>query len=298
MFPFDLPGPQFLLFYLVFAIITVFGLRAWLRRQEGGAVPRLPWDDPLQIACLRGGPKEVLRIATFSLIDRGYLEVDDDRIGVAGKRKGDTLRRSLERKLFEFFATRRPAEELFTRADLATDAALYEDGLRKLRLLPDIAQQQARNRLVLLAAGLLGGVAFVKILVALAQSRGNVWFLVLLTAGMTWFAMRRLRPRRTALGDAAVEDLRNLFGRLHSGRARVRPGGATTEALTLAAVFGLGALPGSFAVKKVFAKAATQGDGSSSSSGSCGSSCGSSGGSGGDGGSGCGGGGGCGGCGG
>src|SRR5688572_23530311 len=73
MFPFTLPGPQFLLFYAVFAaavILALFFLRSHLESVPHDTVDL---NDPYLFACLRGGPKEVLTASLLGLIDRGLL---------------------------------------------------------------------------------------------------------------------------------------------------------------------------------------------------------------------------------
>ena len=73
MNPFDLSGPDFLVFYLILAIIVATGLKLAIAEAEGGAPPALPLSDPYQIAWLRGGTPEA--IAVLSLTDRGLLEL-------------------------------------------------------------------------------------------------------------------------------------------------------------------------------------------------------------------------------
>src|SRR5262249_60825982 len=75
MFPFDLPGPQFLVFYALFAIAVIAGFIYGRRRGESGSAPLAAATDPFLLACLRGGPAEVIRVATLGLIDRGLLTV-------------------------------------------------------------------------------------------------------------------------------------------------------------------------------------------------------------------------------
>ena len=67
MNPFDLPGPEFLLFYTIFSAVVLGGLVFWRRRAELSAAPaRIDLSDPYLIAYLRGGKKEVLRVAQHS----------------------------------------------------------------------------------------------------------------------------------------------------------------------------------------------------------------------------------------
>ncbi|HUQ94935.1 MAG TPA: hypothetical protein VM120_24870 [Bryobacteraceae bacterium] len=62
MNPFDLTGPQFLVFYFVFASLILVTLDQLRRAREGGTVDaRLT--DPYQIAYLRGGKQAAIQTA-------------------------------------------------------------------------------------------------------------------------------------------------------------------------------------------------------------------------------------------
>ena len=75
MNPFYLPGPQFLLFYIIFAGLVILGLVFWRRRAESSAsTPRIDLSDPYLIAYLRGGEKEVRRIARYASSSKGLLK--------------------------------------------------------------------------------------------------------------------------------------------------------------------------------------------------------------------------------
>ena len=72
MNPFDLPGPQFLLFYIIFAGLVISGLVFWRRRAESSAsAPRIDLSDPYLIAYLRGGEKEVRRVTRYASSNDG-----------------------------------------------------------------------------------------------------------------------------------------------------------------------------------------------------------------------------------
>ncbi len=58
MNPFDLSGPQFLVFYIGVAVIVVIAVKLAIDMGEGGAAPALPLGDPYQIAWLCGGTPE------------------------------------------------------------------------------------------------------------------------------------------------------------------------------------------------------------------------------------------------
>jgi hypothetical protein len=59
--PFDLSGPDFLVFYLFLAGIVIAGVFGARCLREGGDVPRIDSSDPYMIAYLRGGYKEAAR---------------------------------------------------------------------------------------------------------------------------------------------------------------------------------------------------------------------------------------------
>jgi uncharacterized protein (TIGR04222 family) len=148
--------------------------------------------------------------------------------------------------------------------------------------MPDAARRAQRYRWFAVAAALLLGIALGKIVIAFGRGRHNVEFLIILAVialGVVWFLVRR---PRTHLGNRMLKDLQRLFKALRQRAATIRPGAMTSDAMLLAAVFGISALPAAgFAdFLRVYKKAASSGGG-------CGSSCGS--GCGGGGGGGCGG---------
>ncbi len=67
MNPFDLPGPQFLLVYIIFAGLVISGLVFARRRAElSPSTARIDLFDPYLIAFLRGGEREVALLRTYT----------------------------------------------------------------------------------------------------------------------------------------------------------------------------------------------------------------------------------------
>jgi uncharacterized protein (TIGR04222 family) len=285
--PLALPGPAFLGFYLVFCCAVTIVLRIAIAGMEGGASGSLPLDDPYQIAWLRGGAPEAVRIALLSLVDRGLLDLDGRRVSRRPVSVWEQPRQPLERAVYTVVAGTAEAKTILQHPSV-TDAA---DGLRQrlaaAGLAPDAATEQ--RRWAVLAIGLFAeiGMALAKAAVALERGKQNLGFLLILMLVGTFVLWGQAHRRRTRRGDAALADLRRLFGGLKARARSIRPGQMTADAILLAAVFGLSALadPG-FAAVRGFIPVAS-GSSSGSSCGSSGSSCS----------SGCGGGGGCGGCG-
>lgn len=166
----------------------------------------------------------------------------------------------------------------------------YEDELESKGLLPDQEQKRLRGTAILVVLAILGGLAAARIVQALSRGQTNLVFLLILVAVVGFIAYRISALRGTASGRQALASLETLTARVKRQVDRLRGGGATNEALLLAAVFGIYVLPESAFefVYQLFPKPrpTSSGDsswdsGSSCSSSSSGSSCG--------GGSGCGG---------
>ena len=289
MNPFDLRGPQFLMFYLVFGAVTL-AIAAWMRQaNESGPSSSRPMHDYLEIAFLRGGSAEAIRVAILTLIDRGLLGIVRDNVVQAALVDPKTrVAKATERSILEKCKRGSATTALFSDSTVTAAATGECEGpLVHAGLLPNADQRVSRRRLFLLAAGLLLVVAAIKILVAIARGRFNLGFLVVETVVFVILAGIVTHPRRTPAGNALLADLRTLFAGLKERAETFRPYQGGSDFALLAAVFGVGAaLPVYPDAKALFPKARDSSGGSG-----CGSSCGSS-----CGGGGCGGG--CGGCGG
>jgi uncharacterized protein (TIGR04222 family) len=297
MNPFDLPGPQFLLFFIGLSVLALVALIVTRKFTESSAAPKLDLSDPYLIAYLRGAEPETLRVAAVSLIDRGLLIATGTQLKAADNASPEAVRRPIEKELLRRFKRPDEATAIFDDSRLQATCKPYEQTLKTAGLLPSESIVGARWTRLLIVCAVLGGVAIVKILIALERGRTNVWFLVILAVVAILIAAKISFPRLTESGKAMIADLQNLYGGLKDRALSLRTGGGTIEPLMLAAVFGVGALSSTdFAFTHILfprAQAAAQSTstcgsscGSSCSSSSCGSSCG----------GGCGGG--CGGCGG
>jgi uncharacterized protein (TIGR04222 family) len=290
MNPFDLRGPEFLAFYLVLGLTTLVVL--WLLRRggEADATSRAMLDDYVDIAYLRGGSHEAMRVATLNLINRGLLQVHgDDSLQATHTSWAQTVSKPIEQRILAKFRKSEKASTIFSDTVLKDVAASEsEPNLVRLGLLPDSARKAKRLTLFGFGVFVLAAVAMTKIAVALARGRTNIFFLILEAAFFAWLVFKVTHPFRTPAGDALLSDLRTLFAGLKDRARSLVPGNETQDFALLTAVFGMAAIPSQFpGMKRLFPKASS--DSSSTSSG-CGSSCGSS-----CGGGGCGGG--CGGCG-
>ncbi len=290
MNPFDLRGPQYLLFYTVVAVATLV-LLGWLRRLReraitGDATPRL--HDPYAIAFLRGGKHELVRVATVSLVDRGLLVARSEQLVTSPVGRETQVRKRIEQDILRFCEEVRHPAELFETTYFDIAEVDYRRELEQHKLLPDDEIRSARWPLFVGAAFVLLYFSVTKILIALQRGRTNVGFLILLTVFGLIVAANVTFPRLTDPGKRFLEQLRNVFRSLRLRAPQIRPGGANADLVLAAAVFGTDIL--SYRDFSWVWKMLPRGSGGDASSGS---SCSSSSGCGG----GCGGGG-CGGCGG
>lgn len=247
MFPFNLPGPQFLLFYGITCAGLILFCKWWQDRQEDGPVPKIDFNDPYCLAYLRGGPYEATRIATFSLMDRGLLAQEPHGLRNSNVNNLELVRRPIEKELIKnFFAS---AEIDFRRVNPAVYEP-FEAQLQALRLLPDSYCRSKRQRLLGQALGVIWSLASIKLMVAFSSGHRNVAFLIAMAFFSTLLCAYVIQRRQTYLGKKAMADLQSLFQRLRQRRSQISTGGATSEAVLLAALYGIEALPSMFAATK------------------------------------------------
>jgi uncharacterized protein (TIGR04222 family) len=277
MNPFNLPGPQFLTFYMFLGCVVLTVLYYARRISESGSIPRIDYSDPYLIAYLRGGEKEAARVAVVSLVDRGLLRLLGDRLEVTGD--ATAVRRPIEKAILHRAKLSKSVAALLESTSIKAECKVYQDKLQQLRLLPDKATEDARTNRLLLALVVLFSVAFIKIILATMRGRQNIWYLVILAAVFGYIAVKDFNPSRTVLGNTLLADLRTLFASLKARSTMIQSGGATAEVALLLAIFGTGALPASrFPIIQHFERklsptgtsCGTSGCGSSCSSSSCG----------------------------
>ena len=289
MNPFDLRGPDFLMFYLVFGGV-VFALYELLRRMaEPSDPPKVNLSDPYEIAYLRGGEYEAFRVATISLIDRGLIKVNGTVLQ-AEKNADNLVKRPIERAVLAKLQSPQEAASISIETTLEPVFRPYEEELARLGLLPTYEQKRSRWMRKIYALAAMLGVAGYKIYVAIQRGHYNIQFIIILAIVFTALILGRKSPTRTPAGDNFLEDLKSLFASLKGRVYNIKPGGESSELAFLAAVFGLSALPATVFpyVNTLYPRAAAASGGWGY---ACGAACGS-----GCGGGGCGGG--CGGCGG
>ena len=137
MNPFDLAGPQFLLFYLAFGGSVILALAMLRQIRESSDSSKVNLTDPYLIAYLRGGKNEALRLGTVSLIDRGLLVVRGSRLRSDWQQATDIVTNPVEKALLHKFQAEDEASSIFKSSSLEAVCKPYLETLTRQGLLPD-----------------------------------------------------------------------------------------------------------------------------------------------------------------
>lgn len=166
--------------------------------------------DPYEIACLRGGANEVLRLATTRLIDRGLLTVEGANLKVANQSMAQLVRTRVERAILEHFWTENTVTSLFARTSLRREGESFETLLQHRGLISDREARMPQLLTCVGAIGVLWVTAVTKI--EIAVERGYPYtFLVMLAIPV---------QHRGALARAGAQDHSgNGFSERHAQKA-------------------------------------------------------------------------------
>jgi uncharacterized protein (TIGR04222 family) len=300
--PLDLRGPEFLAFYVPYAVCVFLLIwlarELWRRAQEAPASGR--WSpgiyptesDTPAIALLRGGPEEVARTLLGRLVAEGFLVIDGNSLARPRELPRDRSRLTpLETEAMRAgpgSVTPEAAHEVLARVtkEIAPHLEPIRLELEAAGLAPGPEQRRGYRLLGLVALLMVTGLGVIKLLVAMSRGRSNVGLLILLTFFSLFVAVRLMKPPfQTAAGSRYLSWLKQSHQGLMSMVIDGRRSGLGELALAVG-IFGISALPSLQPLHKAFIppRSSSSGDGGSGCSSGCG------------GGGGCGGG--CGGCGG
>src|SRR4051812_26216293 len=180
MNPFALHGPAFLAFYAVVGVVAVGIQYLWTPVQESlGMLPQLQMTDPYQIAYLRGGRAEALRVAAFSLIDRGLLGAGGRTLVAEGGAEKQ-VRRPIEKAVLQVYRSPGPASEMQSDSRAIDACGQYRDTLEAQGLVAGGATFARRLVSFLPAVMVVVFVGVLKLFIAWSEGRHNVGFLILL----------------------------------------------------------------------------------------------------------------------
>ncbi|HEY6402588.1 MAG TPA: TIGR04222 domain-containing membrane protein, partial [Blastocatellia bacterium] len=228
MNPFDLRGPEFLLFYFFFSLIVILAITILRHRREAGPAPKIDLSDPYLIAYLRGGENEALRLAVLSLVNRGILVMEGQFIRRADDSAGDTVKNLVEHETLKKFSAPDKATSVFNDYNLKSALQSYRQKLEDAGLLPDAAASKARRLRFLIALMALLIVGLIKINIGLSLGR-PVFLLVFMMIAAVIIAAICSFPRLTVRGKAALADIAHLYSGLRAQVNSFSPGGGPAE---------------------------------------------------------------------
>jgi uncharacterized protein (TIGR04222 family) len=260
MNPLDLPGKIFLPLYAVVSaiLIAVAALFRW--RMEGGGAPKINLD-PYLISYLRGDIQEVVRVATIWLVERKLLQVEGNTLSRAENASPTLVSDPVERWILTKTERQISGLSLVARPPEQSVSAPLEEHLQKHGLLPDSEMNWKRIAIFFPLLCALLATSSLKILKALSLGKTNILFLIFLTLAASFTLSIVCFPRISARGHTMVEDLQTLYSRLRDRAPSIRSGSFDTDALMLAAVFGIELLPASHFgyVSRLFPMRASEG---------------------------------------
>lgn len=154
--PFDLRGPEFLVFYVILGMAANLLLRFLISWKEKQNVPA-HWDstDPYKVAYLRAGINEALRTALFSLIDRGLVKATDVKVQAERKAK-DLVKRPIEKEIVQLFEKPLEVKYVYNNSAASNAGKDYQSQLASEGLIADFerhVQQDASGPQRSLPAG-------------------------------------------------------------------------------------------------------------------------------------------------
>lgn len=242
MNPFDLRGPEFLLFYLLLGVVVLAlqyaAQRVFESRED--APPRLV--DPYMIAALRGGGRSAVHVGIMSLLDRGLLVFEDKHLAPAENASSDSVDHPLEKAIMQCAGSHPKPFEVG--ASIAGEISQpMEDALKAGGLLADSEAWSRRILLCGLCVLLLLAVVWVKTEIAHARGHSNTQLMQFLFVVFCFASVIIVRKRRTQFGDQTLSGLQALCGDLSNRAATFEPGRQTRELMMLAAVFGVERVP-------------------------------------------------------
>ena len=334
-------GPHFLVFYAI-VIASVFIITKvifyFFDPSESSSIPQVPSVvDPYEIAYLRGGENEIIRLVILDLIQRGYLErvaktkgdeiaqakdhpderhlytipkeqmsflkMEDENIVQAKNTEKRKPLNTLQHIVFSHFSSSLSASGIF-QSDLDRRVKEYcinyQRKLEQDKLILTDSDSGFFKTVMIGGLFIIIGLGSYKLFVALATYHFNVLFLIMMGIGATFLYLGFCRPPRMSIrGGKYLERLELAYERLDNKDIKLNYHTTDPTLLLMAGIFGVVALEGT--VYSYYPTMFQKANNRWYSSGSCGAGCGYAGSSCGSGGScgggGCGGGG-CGGCGG
>ena len=220
-------GAYFLIFYgfvIVFTLLILGLVKSQIDKTHNLNLPPIPAQiDPYQIAYLRGGINEVARSVVFSLMQKGFIELNTtgktSEIKRISPQTSVSGLKQIEQLALNWLGTSREAKEVFgangLTAQLESYGQTYQSQLENTNLLTNDGTRKNFAPMKWSAFLVILGLGGYKLFTAIAHGHFNVIFLIIfaIVGSLIAFAIARL-PRITKLGKAYLERLQLAFENL------------------------------------------------------------------------------------
>lgn len=248
-----MPGPSFLLLYL--AVVAATLLVCWLtvRRLDTtvtAALPSIPAEpDPLEMAYLRGGSRELTRLLAIELVERRFLGVADDKNRQLKQTRALVALPALtplHQRVFHWFANGRKVREALAKGGVHKEveqlASQYRQRLERDELLTHRQAHRVARTIALVVLAVLGTLAAYKLSVALPADRPST-FLVFGAVAAIMLTFRACRlPRLSRRGRAFLGRIQLAYAKLQIPASRPPIGQVEPLLLLSVGLFGIGPL--------------------------------------------------------
>lgn len=218
----SIPGPVFLLIYIVVATVTILSCRYFLANDQTKymEIPEPTKLDPLEVALLRGGVKSAITTSIFHLWQKGSVDISENKRIVTVRQKGKSINKDelnkLEFAIFEYIKAPRALSAFFTSQSKKTIMKVLKphfDHLKELNLMASSLIRQRNTGVFWLHLLLMLAIGSSKLILGIHRHK-PVAFLVLLMIFstvilvMVYFSSGR---ERTNLGERFLKRSKSRF---------------------------------------------------------------------------------------
>jgi uncharacterized protein (TIGR04222 family) len=242
MNPFDLNGPQFLIFYSCLFLITYVYIKIRIHSKEGDLpIPKLSTNDPYMLAYLRAGKREALKLATIVLFNRGFLTKDkkSNKLKITKPENADLVSFPVEKSILHVFKRRTSPYEIFESKICEQACEKYQAYFEQHNLNRNTSIARERLRIIMIPATAFLLIGAARIVFSLQAGKTNLWFLSIIMVLSFWVFSRIYRTPTTLVRTRVLEDFTALLspGRKKASTREFKDG--LYEQAMFAAVFGL-----------------------------------------------------------
>jgi uncharacterized protein (TIGR04222 family) len=243
-------GPYFLFFYGVIITVTIMGcyliLRGNLFNSTIAEIPSQP--DPYEIAYLRDGEKAVAKLACLELVQKGFLQANNNSIVRSLENADLSSLKPIEKTIFDWVYQPRTASDFNYDYTFNSAIAQHCESYKQYLETAGYFHSVAKNYLVGgVSAFIILGLGSYKLISALSRGHHNVLFLIEMAIAATIIVASISLPlynRVTANGKRYLDNLKQTFSGL-TGSLQSPPTEPDYNTSLLVAIFGLDKLKAS-----------------------------------------------------